>query len=138
MAKQIEISCEGQKWIAELFDDKAPKICKAIWDSLPLKGQATITIWSGAMLRLWVNIPEPPGELENTGVLQFPGDILFIPRVNGLRIVYGQAQMGGPGGPAPTPKVGKIVQGDLDALSEVARRIDWEGAREMTVKRAIG
>lgn len=30
------------------------------------------------------------------------------------------------------------TQGDLDALSEVARRIDWEDAREMTVKRAIG
>lgn len=29
-------------------------------------------------------------------------------------------------------------QGDLDGLSEVARRIDWESAREMTEKRAKG
>ena len=135
MGSKIELACEGNTWIAELFEDKAPKTCKAILDSLPLEGQLTITNWSGAMLRLWVDIPEP-AEGENAGVLQFPGDILFIPRWNGLRIVYGQAQMGGPGGPSPTPKVGKIVEGDLDALSELAKRVDWEGTRTMTVKKA--
>ncbi len=68
--------------------------------------------------------------------MQHPGDILFIPKWNGLRIVYGQAQMGGPGGPNLTPKVGKIVEGDLDALSALANDIDWNGAKTMVARKA--
>ena len=85
------------------------------------------------MLRLWVNIPEP-AERENVTVLQSPGDILFIHGWNGLRFVYGPSQMRGPAGPHPAPKVGRLL-GDLTEFVKIAKRVEWEGAKKMTLTR---
>jgi len=59
MVKPIAIEFDGHTLAGVLFDDKAPDICNRIWQALPLEGQTTNTIWSGDMLRLWVEIPEP-------------------------------------------------------------------------------
>jgi hypothetical protein len=114
-------------------EEKAPKTCQAIWEALPLQGSVTNVNWSGEMLRLWVTIPEPP-EPENVVTLQHPGHILFVPGWNGLRFVYGPAQMRGPRGPHPVPRVGRL-RGDLAEFVERARRVEWDGARPMTVDR---
>jgi hypothetical protein len=117
-----------------VFDDKAPVLCGNIWNALPLEGPVTNTVWSGDMLRLWVDIPEP-AERENLAQLQNPGDIIFVPKWNGLRLIYGQARMQGPSGASPVPLVGRMLDG-VDALAELGRRVEWEGARTMRVRRA--
>jgi hypothetical protein len=132
--KQIVIEFDGSTLRGGLFEELAPDLCGRIWDALPLEGQVTNTTWSGEMLRLWVQIPEPD-KRENVVTLHNPGDILFIPGWNGLRFVYGQAQMRGPAGAHPVPRVGK-VEGDLTALVEFAKRIEWEGSRPIRVRRA--
>ncbi len=129
----LRIEFEGLRLAGELFEDTAPKLCQAIWDALPLAGLVTNVNWSGDMLRLWVTIPEPP-EAENVVPLQHPGDILFVPGWNGLRFVYGPAQMRGPRGPHPVPRVGRL-RGDLAELVKLAKRVEWEGAKQMTVDR---
>jgi hypothetical protein len=86
------------------------------------------------MLRLWVTIPEP-AEPENVVPLQNPGEILFVPGWNGLRFLYGPAQMRGPRGPHPVPRVGRLV-GDLTEFVRQAKRVEWEGAKTMRVDRA--
>lgn len=129
--KTIKIDFEGLTLTGELFDDKAPKICQAIWNALPLEGQITNTQWSGEMLRLWVTIPEP-AEAENVATLQYPGDILFVPGWNGLRFIYGPAQMRGPRGPHPVPRVGRL-RGDLGDFVKLAKQVEWEGAKRMRV-----
>ena len=131
MGRRLRIDFDGVAVAGELLDDLAPRTCDAIWEALPLDGQATNVSWSGDMLRLWVTIPEPP-EAENVVTLQHPGDILFIPGWNGLRLVYGPAQMRGPRGPHPVPRVGRL-RGDLTAFVKLARRVEWEGAKRMTV-----
>jgi len=131
--KPIVIEFDGHTVRGGLLDDLAPEICSRIWQALPLEGQTTNTVWSGDMLRLWVEIPEPE-RLENAVQLHHPGDILFIPRWNGLRFVYGQARMQGPSGGATVPRVGRI-EGDIGPLAEFGRKIEWEGARLMRVKR---
>lgn len=103
--KTLRIAFEGLTLAGQLLEDKAPKICQALWDVLPLEGSVTNVNWGGNMLRLWVNIPEPP-EPENVSQLQYPGDILFVPGWNGLRFVYGPAQMRGAAGPHPVPRIG--------------------------------
>ena len=133
MVKPIAIEFDGHTLAGVLFDDKAPDICNRIWQALPLEGQTTNTIWSGDMLRLWVEIPEPERQ-ENVAGLHNPGDILFIPRWNGLRFVYGQARMQGPSGAHPVPLVGRL-QGDLTSLAEFGRRIEWDGAKPLRVTR---
>lgn len=132
--KRIVIEFDGEALAGELYDPRAPELCRRIWEALPLEGQATNTIWSGEMLRLWVEILEPP-ERENVKTLHYPGDILFVPKWNGLRFIYGQAMMRGPAGPHPVSVVGRIVDG-LAPLAAFAKRIEWEGARTMRVRGA--
>ncbi len=131
--KPIIVEFDGHALVAELWDGLAPKTCALIWDALPLEGQVTNTIWGGEMLRLWIQIPEPD-EAENVQTLHNPGDILYVPGWNGLRFVYGQAQMRGPAGPYPVPVVGRIGGGVRELLT-FANRIEWEGARTMRVRR---
>lgn len=131
--KTLRISFESLTLTGQLFEDKAPKICQAIWDALPLEGPVTNVNWSGNMLRLWVTIPEPP-QPENVSQLQQPGDILFIPGWNGLRFVYGPAQMRGAAGAHPVPRVGRLV-GDLTDFVTLAKQVEREGAKKMTLTR---
>ena len=132
--KRILVEFENKTFPAVLFDDEAPVICGNVWNALPLEGQATNTKWSGDMLRLWVQIPEPQ-ERENMSQLQNPGDIIFLHKWNGLRFVYGQARMQGPSGAHPTPLVGRML-GGVEDLAAFAKRVEWEGARPMRVRRA--
>ena len=131
--KTLRIVFENVTLTGELFEDKAPKTCQALWDALPLEGSVTNVTWSGNMLRLWVKIPEPR-EAENVSELQYPGDILFVPGWNGLRFLYGPAQMRGPAGAYPVPKIGRLV-GDLTDFVKLAKTVEWEGAKKMTVAR---
>ncbi len=131
--KPIVIEFDGRALAGELHDDLAPDLCNRIWQALPLEGQVTNTIWSGDMLRLWVQIPEPEKK-ENVVGLHNPGDILFIPGWNGLRLIYGQARMQGPSGAHPVPRVGRVL-GDVTPLAEFGKKIEWEGSRPMRVAR---
>ncbi|HWU37990.1 MAG TPA: DUF3830 family protein [Candidatus Acidoferrum sp.] len=131
--KTLRIAFEGVTLTGHLFEDKAPKTCQALWDALPLEGSITNVTWSGNMLRLWVKIPELP-MAENVSELQHPGDILFVPGWNGLRFVYGPAQMRGPAGAHPVPRIGRLV-GDLTEFVKLAKTVEWEGAKKMTVAR---
>ncbi len=133
MGRRLRVELAGLRVDAELLDERAPRTCDAIWEALPLEGRVTNVNWSGDMLRFWVTIPEPP-EAENVVTLQHPGDILFVPGWNGLRFVYGPAQMRGPRGPHPVPRVGRLL-GDLAAFVALARRVEWDGAQPMTVSR---
>ncbi|HEV2438796.1 MAG TPA: DUF3830 family protein [bacterium] len=132
--KRIVVEFEDQAFEGMLFDEQAPIVCANIWNALPLEGPVTNTTWSGDMLRLWVQIPEPP-ERENMSQLQHPGDILFVHKWNGLRFVYGQARMQGPSGAHPVPLVGRML-GGVAELAALGKRVEWEGTRTMRMRRA--
>jgi hypothetical protein len=131
--KTVRITFEGLVLAGQLLEDRAPKTCQALWESLPLEGPITNDTWGGNMFRLDVSIPEPL-EPENVSALQSPGDILFVPGQNGLRFVYGPAQMRGPEGTHPVPRIGRLV-GDLTDFVKLAKRVEWEGAKKMALAR---
>ena len=157
--KKVEIEFDGLKWVAELYEDETPEYCQALWDSLPLEGPVTITHSSGEILHFWVQISVPPNapksiqkilpveyQRRQVGVTsvsydphsmrgQHPGDIIWGSTWNGIRLVYGQGRFGGQGTPAARPKLGRIIQGDLEAFAERARRIEWEGSKPMIIRR---
>jgi hypothetical protein len=64
---------------------------------------------------------------------QHPGDLVWGSTWNGIRIVYGQGHFGTPAG-----KFGRIIRGDLDAFAQRARRIPWDGAGLMHMRRFVG
>lgn len=113
---KILIECEGHKWVGELFDDRAPKLCKAILNALPLEGPITNMHSSGDVFHLWREIPHTPDDLVTkveraivdykdapigtTGIAYYDprdirgtnvGDIMFN-SMEGLRIVNGEAE----------------------------------------------
>ncbi len=161
MGKKIEIEFEGMKWVAELYEDEVPEYCQALWDSLPLEGSVTIAHSSGEVLHFWVQIPEPPGapktiqkilpveyrgnKVGTTSIAydphsmrgQHPGDIIWGSTWNGIRLIFGQGNFGGLRGSSTSarPKLGRIVQGDLKAFAERGRRIEWEGAKSMAMRK---
>lgn len=92
-------------------------------------------------------------EIGSTGVAFFdpmdirgsnPGDLIFH-SVEGIRLVHGQVQMdqthfsrsGLLQGYGWSLKVGRIVEGDIEELSALADRVEWEGAKMMRMKRLL-
>ena len=115
---RIEIEFDGKKFVAELFADRAPKLCNAILKAMPLEGPVTNNHSSGEICHYWVNIPNIPEEIETarerwvvhyagkpmgTSAVAFydpremrghnTGDILFCAD-EGLLLVHGQGQFG--------------------------------------------
>ncbi len=122
---KVLIECEGRKWVGELFDDKAPRLCEAILKAMPLEGPVTNMHSSGEIFHLWAEVPTTSEDLATkldradvdyddaiigtTGITYFdprdlrgtnPGDIMFN-TMEGLRIVSGEAErdqsLSGPG-----------------------------------------
>ncbi len=159
---QIRIECDGQSWVAELFNELAPILCEAILKTLPIEAPITNMHSSGNIFHLWSPIPNYPKEVEtkrerppvdfqdkvigNSAIAfyspreargTFRGDIL-CDDTEGLRIVHGEVQTDMSqftSSSRRTQKVGHIIEGDLDELHEISNRIDWEGARIMKVTR---
>ena len=64
---------------------------------------------------------------------QHPGDLVWGSTWNGIRVIFGQGRFGDAGG-----KFGRIVRGDLAQLAGIARRIPWDGAKPMSMRRYTG
>ncbi|MEW6674023.1 MAG: DUF3830 family protein [Thermodesulfobacteriota bacterium] len=151
---KIEIASDKSRWVAELFEERVPKHCKAILEALPLKGPITNMHSSGELFHYWVKIPGAPVESETkkerwavdylgkpigTSAVTFfdpremrahnPGDILYAP-TEGMLIVYGQGFYS-----AGCQKVGHIIEGDLDDFRELAEQVKWEGTRMLTMRK---
>jgi hypothetical protein len=81
MARFITIALEkrGVSCLARLLDDEAPRTCKAIWDALPLGGDAFHAKY--ARNEVYTLVPrfaaEEPG-IENPTVTPIPGDVMYF------------------------------------------------------------
>jgi hypothetical protein len=115
----IMLNADGKEWVFELFADKAPKLCQAILDALPLEGPATNTHSTGMIIHYWVDVPNVPEEVEtgrerkrvddrsgnpigHTAVAFYdpremrafnPGDLFFCAD-EGFLLLHGQGQFG--------------------------------------------
>jgi hypothetical protein len=81
MARYITIALEkrGVSCVARLLDDEAPRTCKAIWESLPLGGDAYHAKYARNEVYTLVPrfAPEEPG-IENPTVTPIPGDVMYF------------------------------------------------------------
>jgi hypothetical protein len=81
MPRFITIALEkrGVSCVARLLDDEAPRTCKAVWESLPLGGDAYHAKY--ARNEVYTLVPrfaaEEPG-IENPTVTPIPGDVMYF------------------------------------------------------------
>jgi hypothetical protein len=142
MSKKIEIEFEkGGKFTATLLEDKAPKTCEAVWNSLPLSGRVGHAYFSGKMMYL-AGIDPKFGELENARSVGFvPGDIAYLTSYYGkdtpteIAIIYGEALIQDFSGWIPANHFAKISEGNLEDLKNVATRIREYGREKITITR---
>ena len=79
MSKYIEFTAddEGISARAELWEDRAPRTCKLVWDMLPVSGYFHHAIYSGAELAMvlpeYFEVPE-----ENATTAVLPWEIGFV------------------------------------------------------------
>lgn len=82
MGRKIRISFEKHNVsaVAELLDDAAPLTAEAVWNALPLEGEAYHAKWANN--EVYILTPpfaeNDPGR-ENATVFPIPGDFLYLP-----------------------------------------------------------
>ena len=81
MARHVEITLEKRdvSCIARLLDEEAPRTCAAVWDALPLVGDAFHAKYARNEVYAMVPrfAPDPVGP-ENTTVTPIPGDVMYF------------------------------------------------------------
>ena len=80
MARQIEIffTKRNVRGVATLLDDEAPLTCDAVWNALPLEGDAYHARWAGREVYTLVPpLDTDPGK-ENATIMPIAGDLLYF------------------------------------------------------------
>ena len=80
MTRQIEIilTKRNVRGVATLLEDDAPRTCDAVWNALPLEGDAYHARWAGR--EVYTLVPPfdtDPGK-ENATILPIAGDLLYF------------------------------------------------------------
>lgn len=148
MGRRIIIELGNANATAELLEDDAPQTCRAIWERLPLSGQAMPTIVSGSEVFICVGPGFPIG-FENQTIYPIPGDVVFylqpatfvdsVPcgherHRETIGIAYGRdVQMYGPVLPLPVNVFATIVEG-LDAIAAEVGRMKRDGFGSLTLR----
>ena len=121
---------------ARLERDVAPRTCEALVRLLPLEGKLLQARWSGEAA--WI----PFGELdvgvgpENATSYPSPGELLLYPGgVSETEILfpYGATSFASRVGPLAGNHFATVEDG-RDLLTELGRRVVWEGAQELRIE----
>jgi len=105
----------------QLFDDENPELCETFWQGLPFTTMFTASMSAGEIFKVPLPIPLPPVE---TGkmvpvVEQPPGTIIGMVGVgSALFVTYGRVVE-----PWRFPRIGKVLDDDIDALRKIAVRL---------------
>ncbi len=80
MARQIEIifTKRNVRGVATLLDEEAPRTCDAVWNALPLEGDAYHARWAGREVYTLVPPLESDPGKENATIMPIGGDLLYF------------------------------------------------------------
>src|SRR5689334_8821824 len=150
VAREIEFTFpnEGVSARAVLLEDQAPRTCRAMWELLPVEGEAFHAMVSGTIGAILLD-PGVVVEAENTATCLQTGDVLFTHYDGNWRhgwpeplseIYWAYDRYARPTVPYLfTTAVGNVFGrfvGDASAFFAVSRRIHREGWKQLTVRRA--
>ena len=155
MARQIEISLTKRnvRGVATFLEEDAPRTCDAVWNALPLEGDAYHARWAGR--EVYTLVPPfdtDPGK-ENGTILPIAGDLLYfeIPAASidipperrtgqpfiDIALFYGRNNfLLGPAGYSPGNLFATISE-NLEGLAEACESIWREGfvGERMVIRR---
>ena len=123
---------------ATLFEDKAPKICEALWKALPIETRTIHAYNAGQTWRTEKNFPlVPAGVVENFHETFEPGNLVYLNFPEGplfkIFLVYGAAKV-----PVQAKSsmsiIGKVDE-NLEWLVNMSRRILYEGPKNIAFRR---
>jgi hypothetical protein len=137
VVKLGEVVAEG-----ELFEDRAPRTARALWERLPIRDRTIQARWSGDAWRTEQNyeLLDRDAAVENPAGRLAAGDIIYYPGyASGLlkvAIAYGQSQWLAPFMvPLPVTYLGKLDT-NVDAFVERCQRIIFDGPIDVEISRA--
>ena len=136
---EINVSCK-----AALLNDRAPKTCAAIWNSLPVEGKTVHGRWSGP--EIFICADELQDLEQENGIHKAePGDICYWMCPGGkyagaperavevLLIYDTNAALCGPEGLPVFANLFAQVEGDWEPFRLAAKAVRTEGARVLRI-----
>jgi hypothetical protein len=134
MTSAVDVLVAGFRLSARLETDAAPRSCAAFLGLLPLRGQLLQARWSGEAA--WFPLGDLDLHLPYENATSFPGPGQLLLHPGGMS----ETEILFPYGPTLfASRVGQLagnhfatVEDGLDQLSEIGRRILWDGAQDVT------
>ena len=138
--KKIEIEFEkGGLFTANLLEDRAPNTCREVWNRIPLGYRMHHSSSAGQGLACTVDFTV---EKENQQILHTKGQVIFrvADPTRGVQsefiVAYGLHASYSIRNLSHDPEnVFAEVEGNLDELEKVGRRMFWEGGEKVTIRR---
>lgn len=140
--RTLELEIEGVKVVARLLDKDAPETCQALWDVLPLEDQVIHSHWAGGRLHtthhpdLNLDLSSYP-RVENASSYQGPGDVIVEPTSGEINVVYAPGQYKWTAITMPVTRIA-VIEGDMTPFAQKIERLQWEGAKWLTIRRGKG
>jgi len=126
----------------ELFEDRAPRTARALWERLPISDRTIQARWSGDAWRTEENyeLLDRDAAVENPAGQLAAGDIIYYPGYRSgllkVAIAYGPSQWLAPFMvPLPVTYLGKLDT-NLDAFVQRCQRIIFDGPLHVEIARA--
>jgi len=123
----------GGRITGTLFEDRAPRTCRTILESLPVEAEVLHAMWAGE--EIFFNGFPAEFEYEQPTREVKPGALAMVPRSSSFCVFYGRAIPRG----AVDETIEVTVFGqvdDLAAMAEVGARIRRQGVEKVTIGKA--
>ena len=134
---KIEITIDGQRFVADLLTDEAPKTCDAFLKCLPIQTDMYHSAWSGDSIWFMLTPDKAPitPPHENASIYGARGEIMWhaTEKYHEFQLVHGCAQFRWKEGPLVSNIFARIG-GDLKAFDQLSRRIQKEGGKTVRIQ----
>jgi len=138
--RRIRLTLEGVAVAARLLDAEAPRTCERLWKILPYTDRVTHSRWSGG--RFHTNRhpdlgldPRAYPHVENPSSFQGPGDVVVLPVTGELAACYAPGAYQWMGQAWVASRIA-VIEDDMTEFARKIERLQWEGAKELTIDRA--
>lgn len=136
MARYLTLTVGEATARVRLLDDEAPKMCRAVWDMLPIEDMTVPVRWSGNAWRSDRDYDLPGPEVENRPEALEAGDLAYYPRLGKICVAYGRAQWKGPHGEIRDLTLFAVVEDGLQEMVDASERAHVGGSVKFTLTAA--